>query len=597
MNFLRFLRLSLAATIVTGFAFAQISDPIPESIEKGDILVEIEEWLRAPQTFGGRSDRARLSVMKPAYDNSGRIFINDLRGPMYVIANDAMTEYVDFNDVFPNFQDENRLGTGFHSFAFHPDFENNGKFYTAHTEDGGSGTADFTQPISDPETIQSVITEWTATTPSANTFAGTRREIMRISYNEQVHNVQEIAFNHFIDSSNADYGMLYICSGDGEAVNQGYPEIGHRLDTVYGTLLRIDPLGTNAANGKYGIPADNPYATDGDDDTLAEIYAWGFRNPHRIIWDSANPDRAYVFDIGERNIEEINLIVKGGDHGYSVREGTFRMDTAVDSDVVFPLPANDASLNFVYPVAQYDHDEGRAIAGGQIYRGDVWPELNGKLIFGDIANGRVFYVDADNLTLGSQATIQELRLEKTVERSLLSIMGDSRADLRFGIGEDGQVYLTTKRDGWIRRMVAPVVEPELPNGNGELSNLSTRGAVESADSIMIGGLVIIEDSRRVLIRGLGPTLANFGVTGALADAKITVYNSAEEVIATNDNWGDASNAATIAASAASVGATPLDATSLDAALLLFLSAGSYTIHLEGVDGATGVGLIEAYRMP
>lgn len=535
--------------------------------------------------------------MKPAYDGSGRIFVNDLRGPMYIAANDALTEYLDFNDVFPNFQDENRLGTGFHSFAFHPAFETNGKFYTAHTEDAGSGSADFTQPISAPETIQSVITEWTASNPAANTFSGTRRELLRISYNEQVHNVQEIAFNHFIPTSNSDYGMLYICSGDGEAVNQGYPEIGHRLDTVYGTLLRIDPLGTNSTNGNYGIPADNPFVDDGDADTLGEIYAWGFRNPHRIIWDSANPERLFLFDIGERNIEEINLIVKGGDYGYSQREGTFLLNTDVDSDVVFPLPANDASFNYVYPVAQYDHDEGRAIAGGQIYRGEVWPELDGKMLFGDIANGRIFYVDADALTLGSQATFQELRLFKTVERSLLQIMGNSRADLRFGIGEDNQIYLTTKRDGWIRRFEAPPMEPENPNGTGELSNLSTRGAVQSADAIMIGGIVIIENSRRVLIRGLGPSLAGFGVNGALSDPRITVYDANGAIVAQNDNWSDAANAATIAASAAAVGAVPIDQGTADAALLLFLGAGSYTIHLEGVDGATGVGLIEAYRMP
>lgn len=597
MNFFPRVSLGLLAIGLALPASAQISDPIPASIDKGDIVVTIEEWLQAPQTFGGRSDRARLAVMKPAYDGSGRIFINDLRGPMYVIDGDNMIEYVDFNDVFPNFQDENRLGTGFHSFAFHPDFETNGKFYTGHSEDAGSGAADFTMPNDETITIQSVIVEWTATNPSANTFSGTRREIMRIEYHEQVHNVQEIAFNHFINSSNADYGMLYICSGDGEAVAEGFPEVGHRLDTVYGTLLRIDPMGNNATNGKYGIPADNPYVADGDPNTLGEIYAWGFRNPHRIIWDSANPDRAYVFDIGERNIEEINLIVKGGDYGFSEREGTFLMNTDVDSDVVFPLPSNDASFNYVYPVAQYDHDEGRAIAGGQIYRGDVWPELDGKMIFGDIANGRVFYVDADNLVQGSQAEIKELRLFKTIERSLLQIMGDSRADLRFGIGPDNQVYLTTKRDGWIRRFEAPETEPENPNGTGLLSNISTRGFVQTGGDIMIGGLVIEEEARRVLIRGLGPTLAGLGVNGALADTKITVYDSNEVAIATNTNWGDNPNAATIAASAAAVGAFPLDEGSMDSALLLFLPNGSYTVHLEGADGGVGVGLIEVYRMP
>lgn len=594
MPFITSIRLGLVAVVTTGSLFAQISDPIPATVEKGDLVMEIEEWLRAPATSTG-STRARLSVMKPAYDGSGRIFINDLRGPMYVIADDAMTEYVDFNDVFPNFIDENRLGTGFHSFAFHPAFETNGKFYTAHTESAGAGTADFSPPIEQTINVQSVIVEWTATNPTAATFSGTRRELMRIEYNDQVHNVQEIAFNHHVATSHEDYGMLYICSGDGASVANGYPEIGHRLDTVYGTLLRIDPLGDNSANGRYGIPAGNPFVNDNDAATLAEIYAWGFRNPHRIAWDSANPERLFLFDIGEKGAEEINLIVKGGDYGYSNREGTFLLDPSVATDEVFPLPANDGDFDYIYPVAQYDHDEGRAIAGGQIYRGEVWPELNGKLIFGDIANGRVFYVDADSLTLGSQATFQELRLKKLTERSLLQIMGDSRADLRFGISESGEIFLTTKRDGWIRRFTAPP-EPEL-NGSGELSNLSTRGRVGNAGDVMIGGFVVIEDDRRVLIRGLGPTLVDFGVTGALTDPKITVYNSTNEVVATNDNWGEQSNAASIVATAASVGATPLTTGSLDASAMLYLPAGSYTVHLEGNDGSTGVGLIEVYKIP
>lgn len=572
---------------------AQLSDPIPASIEKGDILMEIENWLRAPAT--GSSPRTRISVTKPAYDGSARVFSCDLRGQFYVIANDTLTEYVDFNDVFPNFIFENRLGTGFHSFAFHPAFETNGKFYTAHTESAGSGTADFGSPITQTINVQSVVMEWTATNPAANIFSGTRRELLRIEYNDQVHNIQEVAFNHHVSSSHEDYGLLYICSGDGAAVDNEFPEIGHRLDTVYGTLLRIDPMGTNATNGNYGIPASNPFVSDGNANTLAETYAWGFRNPHRIIWDSANPDRLFLFDIGEKGAEEVNLVVKGGDHGYSVREGTFLLDANADFDVVFPLPANDASFNYVYPVAQYDHDEGRAIAGGQIYRGTKWPELNGKLLFGDIANGRIFYVDADSLALGSQATIQELRLKSIVERSLLQIVGQSRTDLRFGIMEDGEILITTKRDGWIRRFTPPP-EP-LVNGTGELSNLSTRGIVGNGGDVMIGGFVTIENSRRVLIRGLGPTLADFGVNGALANPKITVYNAADEIIATNDDWGDESNAASMVVTAASLGATALPSGSADASLMLFLPKGTYTVHLEGSGGATGVGLIEIYKIP
>jgi len=100
-----------------------------------------------------------------------------------------------------------------------------------------------------------------------------------------------------------------------------------------------------------------------------------------------------------------------------------------------------------------------------------------------------------------------------------------------------------------------------------------------------------------MVRGLGPTLANFGVNGALSNPKITVYNSAEEVVATNDDWSNESNAASIAVTAASLGATALESGSADAATMLFLPKGSYTVHLEGVDGSSGVGLIEIYKIP
>ena len=114
---------------------------------------------------------------------------------------------------------------------------------------------------------------------------------------------------------------------------------------------------------------------------------------------------------------------------------------------------------------------------------------------------------------------------------------------------------------------------------------------------MIGGFVIIENNRRVMVRGLGPTLAAFGVNGALANPKITVYNASDEVVATNDDWGNESNAASIALTAMSLGATALANGSADAATMLFLPKGAYTVHLEGVDGGTGVGLIEIYKIP
>lgn len=560
----------------------------------GDITVEVEDWLTAPATNSG-SPRARLSVMKPAYDGSERIFVCDLNGPMYAFNGDARTTYLDLTVELPNFINTPRLGTGFHSFAFHPQFATNGKFYTAHTEPAGSGVADFVNPIGETPAVQSVILEWTASNPLANTFSGTRREVMRIEYARFVHNVQDIAFNPFATADHEDYGLLYICVGDGEAVAGEAPTSAHRLDSVNGTLVRIDPLGTNATNGRYGVPATNPFVNDGDAATLGEIYAWGFRNPHRIAWDPANADRLFLFDIGERNGEEINLIQAGGDYGYSSREGTFVLQPEVDPDTVLPLPANDAEFGYIYPVAWYDHDEGRAIAGGQVYRGEKVPQLQGKLVFGDIVNGRVFYVDADSLTLGAQAEIKELRLTHNgTNRTLLQRVAASRTDLRFGTDEAGELYFTTKQDAKIRKVKANNL-PEV--GEGAIANIATRAYAGTADETLTGGFVIRDQPRRVLIRGVGPALAGFGVTGTMADPKISVIPSGgTTAIFANDNWGDSSQATEIASAAAALGAFGLADGSADAAIIATLSPGAYTVQLTGADGGSGVALIEVYEV-
>jgi hypothetical protein len=124
-----------------------------------------------------------------------------------------------------------------------------------------------------------------------------------------------------------------------------------------------------------------------------------------------------------------------------------------------------------------------------------------------------------------------------------------------------------------------------------LSVRTTAGA--EANTLIVGFVVNGTGSRSLLLRAVGPTLAGFGVGGALADPRLTAF-AGEAVLATNDNWGTAANAATVATTAASVGAFALPAGSLDAALLATFSPGGYTAQVSGAGGATGVALMEAY---
>ena len=222
---------------------------------------------------------------------------------------------------------------------------------------------------------------------------------------------------------------------------------------VHGKLLRIDPRGTNAPNGRYGIPVDNPFV--GQAGKAGEIYAYGFRDPHRFSWDKAT-GRLYLGHIGEHAIEAIYEVRPGDNFGWSEREGRYVFDRTPSApcDRLFPLPADDAG--YVYPVAEYDHnpqpgwnctsDVGVAVAGGFVYRGNAIPALKGKYIFGDLVNGWVFYTEASGLHLfnaaGTAVRMQDLSGPG-------SVGSPERVDLRFGTDRSGELYILAKANGKI----------------------------------------------------------------------------------------------------------------------------------------------------
>lgn len=159
------------------------------------------------------------------------------------------------------------------------------------------------------------------------------------------------------------------------------------------------------------------------------------------------------------------------------------------------------------------------------------------------------------------------------------------------IDNSGTANLTTPGPGGSGGTTAPIV------GSGQMSNISTRSFAGTGDQVMTGGFVVTDDQRRVLIRGVGPTLGGFGVAGTLADPVLTLRKSGETaVLFTNDNWGDAANAAEITSRATALGAFALPAGSKDAVILETLPKGAYTVQVTGADGGTGVAIIEVYRV-
>lgn len=435
------------------FDGASLRNPVSQKIGLSTIVAGLEPVAQIPASSdGGKKPLARITKMDHQPGKTG-LFVLDLRGKLYSLGPKGPVIYMDMGKLEPKFIHQPGLATGFGSFAFHPDFFHTGLLYTTHTEPAHSDKADFTFEDFIKPALQWVLTEWKTDQPNTNTFSGKGRELMRVDMVSGIHGVQEIIFNPLSRPGDEDYGLLYIGVGDGGCVENGYPWLAHSVEKIWGTVLRIDPQGRNSSNGKYGIPAQNPFVKGNSKNILKEIYAYGFRNPHRITW--IHSGQMLVSNIGHSNIESINLIQPGHDYGWPIREGNFLLNPYGDLTKVHPLPPDDSNYHITYPVAEYDHDEGKAISGGYEYLGNDVPALKEKFLFGDIPSGRLFYIDLADLKQGKQAAIREWKVSiKGEQKSLVELCGDERVDLHFGRDARGELYLMTKADGKIYRVIS-----------------------------------------------------------------------------------------------------------------------------------------------
>jgi len=514
----------------------------------GDVTLALRDYVAFPITGKvdgtGQTDGllARINSLREEPGGGSRLFVNDLNGPLYIVdkASRRITTYLDFNGreghrgLFHRFAYEAGWANGLNSIQFDPDYKTNGKFYTVHIEDpalAGSQLPDnaaypslrvdgysVTRPIPTPGDIQreGVLIEWTDSNPSNDTFEGTARELMRVSLNTRIHTLADLAFNPTARRGDAEWRVLYIACGDGGSGESrtGIRMNPQRLDNLVGKVLRIVPdlvehasTSTVSDNGRYRIPNDNPFvAVDG---ARKEIWAYGFRNPHRLHFaiDREHPDhdRLIANSIGLHTWETVNIVHKGANYGYSQREGneTLQRDNktaALPADDKIPVQITDTVTHGMvtpnYPVIQYGHVKGGgdAIGSGFLYTGTLIPALRGKYVFTDISTGHVWYADyhemlaADDEKPDTLAAMHEIKLSwsnpnaaSEAGPSLYDAMfpiaeaayhvrggkrphlpgralvsGDGRADAHVAVDAAGELYVFTKTDGTLRVVAAAI---------------------------------------------------------------------------------------------------------------------------------------------
>ncbi len=403
---------------------------------------------------------------------------------------------------------------GLRSLAFHPDFASNGLFYVSvmATRPPTPAAHHYLSDVANTVAADSVLLEFHVDLASGVVNPASYREVFRVGMPVYDHPIKQITFNPFAVNGDSDYGLLYIGHGDGSV--QSAVAGGGQFNDALGKIIRIDPLQSGA--NPYSVPTSNPFVDDTS--MLDEVYSLGHRNPHHLAFAQlAGQSLLIVAEPGRDNVEEINIIAPGGDYGWPQREGTFVHEIAGGVLTgVSALPSNEVQFGFTYPALQYGHDglpgsffNGAAIAGG--YAIDNGSELDGQYFFADFpTTGRLFHspiqamasatttLEVGNLSRDepselSQAPIGSVSIlfdhdnsvaTPAVPRvSLRDVFDDSplysgsRADVRFGQGPQGELYVMSKRNNTIYLVTnsVPDTDPGVP---------STKvGLVAEADSI------------------------------------------------------------------------------------------------------------------
>lgn len=347
------------------------------------------------ETAAGKLVPLRPIVLTHANDQSGRAFVATQHGVIHVFPNDdaAKTTKV-FLDIRSRVRYDDRTNEeGFLGLAFHPDYKRSGEFFVFYTEKRGGHhnvVSRFRVSKDDPDRADPASEE----------------VVLRIDHKYWNHDGGTVAFG--------PDGYLYVAVGDGGAANDP-DDNGQNLNTLLGKVLRID---VNRRDGEtpYAIPKDNPFAGRGD--ARPEVYAYGLRNVWRLAFDRPT-GRLWAADVGQNLYEEIDLIEKGGNYGWSRREGLHP----------FGAKGFGPRPGVIEPIWEYHHDVGKSITGGAVYRGSRFPELVGAYLYADYVSGKVW----------------ALRFDEQARRVVANrpLRDPNRPIMSFGEDDRGELYMLT----------------------------------------------------------------------------------------------------------------------------------------------------------
>ncbi|TDU71292.1 quinoprotein glucose dehydrogenase [Prosthecobacter fusiformis] len=296
-----------------------------------------------------------IAVVIPP-DGSQRQFLALQRGQILILPKDEQAaEAKTFLDLSTRAMeaDNGKFEEGLNGLAFHPKYKENGLFYLCYT-------------LQKPKRL--VVTEMKVSADADKADESTERTLLEIPLINWNHHGGNILFG--------PDGYLYMGVGDTSKRNDEQ-RMAQLNAVLVGKVLRID-VDSREYKNAYGIPADNPFA-DGVN-ALPQIYAYGIRNPWGMYFDAK--DRLWLADVGQDLWEEINWIVKGGNYGWSFREGSRPFPLRLD-----PAPA-EAKL--IDPIHEYHHGDGLSITGGIVYTGTALPELKDAYIYGDFVLGKIW---------------------------------------------------------------------------------------------------------------------------------------------------------------------------------------------------------------